>query len=673
MQKRGRMLHQKLYDSPLSTVTLHMRHADLVRHPDLASRALMERTSEIKRLKQRIRRAGAWRIQKEGMHCTPREARIILKADDVMGDTFFDATNDPTGIAEEMWRCQIKALTSGLGKTSRGPGSKRSGLRYHPALYRMALSVLAKAGPAAYEELRSLLFFPSTRSLRKRKLDRKRQSGVMCETLIAFLSTFDPKKELFCLSFDSMKIVDGITYNSFSGDIVGVDESVTAMTSAAFEAAAKEVLGERNDAQVDHTRAAEEYFVWILSSVTGRCSIRFPIARFTAGAGKTAAALIQQFYEVERSILQHGIRVIALTADGAGENRQLFRALATIPVSRFLDANMMRGVPEEAREKWDIINVARPHPLFGEALPMFLIPDPSHFIKKMCNALEFSNTQASGRQLRFPRAEGRGSERLCLAMLEHVWELSEKCRAHLPLRNRKLKRHHFRKDPALRMRVHLAAQVLSNTMVRIIDENVPPDQAAKYRPLRTYVKTMNDLLDIVNTRHGLVYEKSDPRMMKLLDIYGFYRNWDEAVRHVDLVELDGVSRKMAFIDGELFHELKLVCLGFPCLVAHYGESGDTSLCLRRISSDVCEHHFGNIRASARTGGKVSAEQAFSATSMAACVRIAKSLKTNSGQLLLSPCVMRRVQAERSEDVISNKSADEDEVDPARTLIFPELK
>jgi len=379
LQKRGALLMTKL-STPERQVTLRMRHTDLISLPLLAKRALRERAVEIQRLKAALVRGGARRIATEGIVGHQRDISLILKVDDeLISDYFTDAT-DPTGIAREFWACQISAL--------RRSNPRSEGLRFNSAIYRLALSLLARGGTALYNELRSFLVLPSPRSLRKKKLDKGTRSGVMFETLDANLKLFDPSKELFALSFDSMKVVDGLTFSPFSGQVAGVDDACGAMTKAAFEAAAREFASDSIRAEMDETQKqrpgiAEEYFVWILSAISGNCRIRFPVARYTTGAGKVAADLIQMFYDIERQLLVRDIRVVALTSDGAGENRQLFNALATLPASDFLPKELLAAAPDEVRDQLDAVFVARPHPIYGCECPMFLIPDPPHFIKKM--------------------------------------------------------------------------------------------------------------------------------------------------------------------------------------------------------------------------------------------------------------------------------------------------
>ena len=81
-------------------------------------------------------------------------------------------------------------------------------------------------------------------------------------------------------------------------------------------------------------------------------------------------------------------------------------------------------------------------------------------------------------------------------MIEKVWR--ESYLGANFLRESKLTEDHFNKNAHNRMRVHLAAQILSNTVLDMLDNNLNDDEKEKYESLYSTVRQLNTVIDIWN-------------------------------------------------------------------------------------------------------------------------------------------------------------------------------
>ena len=101
------------------------------------------------------------------------------------------------------------------------------------------------------------------------------------------------------------------------------------------------------------------------------------------------------------------------------------------------------------------------HPKRSDVL-IFIGGDMPHIVKRMVNVLKSSSKENSKRNL-----EDNG-DKLDLKMLRDVWECDSGKMGNL--RTNMLTHDHFVKKSYLRMSVHLAVQVVSNSMVRLIND-----------------------------------------------------------------------------------------------------------------------------------------------------------------------------------------------------------
>jgi len=173
------------------------------------------------------------------------------------------------------------------------------------------------------------------------------------------------------------------------------------------------------------------------------------------------------------------------------------------------------------------------------------------------------------------------------------------------------------------MRVYLAAKVLSNTMLDTlkaeVDEGVLRDSrhlpgGDSYTSLLGLIEKMDVLTDICNTNKTTQHPKKsgrhpfqpvrsfkDVQITHLLETLEYFCEWKHSLdADPNLSFTDATS---SFFSPETSREIIDICLGLPCMARFYlkGGKGNREITFRRIQSDVCEHHFGNIRYFSHSG------------------------------------------------------------------------
>ena len=248
---------------------------------------------------------------------------------------------------------------------------------------------------------------------------------------------------------------------------------------------------------------------------------------------------------------------------------------------------------------------------------MFVVSDYPHVLKKVVNGLSNKN-----RVLLRPRAGGRGEDLLSLQMLEKVWRVHRdqgarmrECGGELALRQDRLSEQHFHKTRFSKMRVHLAAQVMSRSMLRMIDVVTGPEgilaaDKEQYGALRQLVACVDRLTDIANCRGDSspsraacnpIWSADDPQLKELLHILAFFASWRAGLVGV------GADLHKHFLSSECWEDLKSNVLGSVTFAVWFTKDRDDRCAiLRKLQQDCVEHHFSNVRAHA--GESVSLSQ-----------------------------------------------------------------
>ena len=143
--------------------------------------------------------------------------------------------------------------------------------------------------------------------------------------------------------------------------------------------------------------------------------IKFVCARYGLHT-ITADFLVHTILDIIVSLEMYGFIVIAVTGDGAAENRATFKRLATqsareaLPTVLIIDNNFLELLD---------LKIAFPHPSRSN-ITFYIMGDMPHLVKKVVNCLEMSGNHKSKRHLEYD------NEHICLSRLHEIWEKHEK-------------------------------------------------------------------------------------------------------------------------------------------------------------------------------------------------------------------------------------------------------
>ena len=218
---------------------------------------------------------------------------------------------------------------------------------------------------------------------------------------------------------------------------------------------------EENVEKDSNPERAKQYLIFMISNWSpDHCKLKHTIARYATGNGISSQFLLSEINNMIISLSRVGLIVNNVVADGATENRSAMRALATHTVKEVLGKNDF--FTEDQNKYLDMEKkIAFLHPKRSDVL-IFIGGDMPHIVKRIVNVLESSSKENSKRNLE------HNGDKLNLKMLRDVWECDSGKMGNL--RTNMLTNDHFVKNSYSRMRVHLAVQVVSNSMVRLIND-----------------------------------------------------------------------------------------------------------------------------------------------------------------------------------------------------------
>lgn len=305
--------------------------------------------------------------------------------------------------------------------------------------------------------------------------------------------------------------------------------------------------------------------------------------------------------------------------------------------------------------------IAHDHPTLGASHAVFHIGDMPHAVKRVVNGLESSSCSSNlSRNYSMPvRAEAeKGAEEggeqkgdvslvpMNLKLCEDIWRSVEtsgsgKEGAALLRVARKLTREHFHKTASSRMRVPLAVQVLSKTMMNLIDNierfNIGNFGNVDLKPLRDLCERFDRFVDLMNGRvdrgAGPITSQEDEKLLELLEILGWLAQWKRKIEEsAEELGLTPKEQKACFLTNETWEDMQRTVLGFVCCCQTTLRPG-RKLYPRRCNQDIVEHHFAHVREACGATNAATATMASDATSTAAAVRLSSEHdKVNCGPM-----------------------------------------
>ena len=228
--------------------------------------------------------------------------------------------------------------------------------------------------------------------------------------------------------------------------------------------------------------------------------------------------------------------------------------------------------------------------MYKDKVTIIIGGEMPHWVKKFRNAFENES-----RELTF-----RGKP-MNLNMPYEMWKASGDADVvgGASVRMYKFTHDHFKLNAYLKMRVFLAVQIPSQTMIKMIRDHC--DRAENlanikdYEPMIELFDKVDRLVDIMN---GTGYKKGKNRMVELInhpkhphitelfDVLRVFEEWKK--------ESGGFTEK--FITNYSYEDLVWMVFGIAASACLYmKEDGSLAMHQGRSGSDVCEHFFSMIR------------------------------------------------------------------------------
>ena len=255
-------------------------------------------------------------------------------------------------------------------------------IRLHPMMVRWCLH-LKFISSSAYDASRSsgVIILPSERTLRDYNNWMPAKPGFTADVdrqLIkeSKIDEIPEYKKYVCLTFDEVKVKEGLVYNKESMDIVGfVDVGDRSEHLQAYERACNE------EAQQKPQIATHILMFMVRGLFSGLC---FPYTQFPC-ASLSADQLYPLVWECVSHLEMIGFKVLAMTADGASCNRKFMSMLQES------GAKMSAGSDGIV---YKVDNIYAP-----DNRPIFLFSDVPHLIKTTRNCWSNSFAHRKSRKL----------------------------------------------------------------------------------------------------------------------------------------------------------------------------------------------------------------------------------------------------------------------------------
>ncbi|PIK36055.1 hypothetical protein BSL78_27120 [Apostichopus japonicus] len=380
-------------------------------------------------------------------------------------------------------------------------------MRWHPAVLRWAIAIHMKSA-SAYSIVREAgyLSLPHPSTLYKYTHFTNPHTGINSELLTKFyrdnnISSRKKHEKYVALLMDEMKISSGLAFSRSTGRLIGFCD--IGSISSEMEDFEKRCTSDKTEPVL-----ASHVLLFMARGIT--TSLKFPVAYY-ATASLKASQLHEMTYEVITALKLMDLTVLCLVSDGAASNRRLYQNLGGKGKTELSPAHFC----------WN---------WFGDEEKIFFICDVPHLLKTLRNNMENSNWSRKTRNLVF-----RGQKIQWTDLISFMEWDQGRHRTTPGLRFApKLTHEHLYLTPGLRMKVRLAAQVMSNTVANGLELMKRKELGSAILFLRK-VNKFFDCLNVARLDQGTrsrnenlkpYTSEDDPRFEWLLkDFLGFLTEW----------------------------------------------------------------------------------------------------------------------------------------------------
>lgn len=398
---------------------------------------------------------------------------------------------------------------------------KGCGMRWHPTLIRMALSLYLKA-PGAYKELCESGFvkLPTARTLFDYSHVTKVQPGID-ETVLEFVSKRatsedNPHKQYHVLMADEMHISKNIVLLKSTGEMIGFKD----LDDLDNELASLEAHLEKPD-KVLEPELATKVMAFMVKGVSS--NLKHVVASYPVN-NPSPKQMYLWTWSVIGALERSGVMVIAFVCDGASTNRAFIKlhTPATITSS---------GVV------FDTVNKHAPDRL------LYFFSDVPHLLKTLRNAF-FNSRKAPKNKKKSPRLLKKNGEYIVWDTIIKLY-LSKKEKT--LRKSYKLNAQNVFPDSYSRMKVKPAAEVMSHTVAT----DILSQGWAGTSETVDFIYRVNNWFDLLNgaySTHGIrknnkrlnpytIQDVQDfengvagNRFQELLDFVEYLDSWKEEVK-----------------------------------------------------------------------------------------------------------------------------------------------
>ena len=447
-----------------------------------------------------------------------------------------------------------------------------SGMRWHPAMIRWCVTMYSKSSKA-YNQLANsgFLHLPHPNTLKSYINFTDQCPGINSDIFYLLVQEFglDDAKESkanVAIVWDEIKIKSGLAVTKGTGKVVGF-----CSTGDLNEELQNLEFGSEKKPQL-----ATHVIVLMVRSLMGRHSI--PVTWYPC-EGFTSTQLWEPVWKVTHILEDLDFKVRAWICDGATPNRLFFR-LHSIP-------NLM---PVEESYCYCTANP------YDDSRLIFFICDVPHLLKTVRNNLENShgnlnskNLMKNGKWIKWPHIVSTVKEDMSRSLQK------------LP----KLKEEHINLSPQLRMRVRLAAQVLSKSMANALAMRNDPE----LEETANFCEIIDKWFDCLNGRYsGQEIQTKKPELAAYKLANDWRLNWLEGTFLAWLSEweaqvmaipnLTRTERNHLLLSYQTMEGLRITTKSFVVLIPILlGENGAEFILPEKLNQDRLESFFGKIRRS----------------------------------------------------------------------------
>ena len=453
------------------------------------------------------------------------------------------------------------------------------GMRWHPLLIRWGISLFMKS-PAVYRNINKSGFIklPHGKTIQaylkftdsEPDLDPEVLSIIAKEFHINENHDSEEQDISVAIVWDEMKIKGGLAVSQGTGKLVGFVQ--TDKFSSAWDE-----LSTIGDTTTHTEELASHIIVFMVRGLA--CKVNLPFLWFPC-SGFDSTELYGAVWSATGALESIGLKVRAWICDGAAQNRKFFNLHQDPKIMQL--GPLYYTVNHFAHDNLERV--------------IYFVCDVPHLVKTARNNLENSHGNLKSRNL---MKNGKSIS------WSHIVSTVEEDMARQLSKLPRLKHEHIRLSPQLRMRVRLAAQVLSSSMSNAIHMRGKPEMAET----ANFCKMMDRWFDCLNGRyldHGIKQRKSDllpyrsvndPRFDWLEGSFlTWLAEWENEI--ASLSDMTTTEKKKMMLSVQTSDGLKITTRSFIHLAKDLLSTGKVQFLFpEKLNQDRLEVLFSKLRRS----------------------------------------------------------------------------